>query len=173
MRRFKFRLKTVLEYRETIETLREQDFRAAQSQVGAIEARITERREEYRQTLEGRPGSQAGEMFDAPAIQDRERYLATLLAAIGQLERRAEAARIVVEECRRMLVAARQAREAVSRLRDKDLATHTALGHKIEQEALDELATLRHARALKYSEAEQNLRKIQHPTSETQNQEAA
>ena len=40
MRRFRFRLETVLNHRETIETLREQDFASAQGQLQAIEARI-------------------------------------------------------------------------------------------------------------------------------------
>jgi flagellar export protein FliJ len=148
MRRFRFRLETVLNHRKTIETLREQDFAGAQGQLQAIEARIAALREEFRQTVAGRPGGVTGERLNAPAILDRERYLETLLAAVAQQERRADAVRVQVEEKRQALVAARQAREAVSRLRDKDLIAHVALGHKLEQDALDELATLRHIRAM-------------------------
>ncbi len=147
MRRFRFRLETVLNHREIIETLREQEFATIQGQLAAIEARIAGLRAEFRQTVAGRPGGAEGERLDAPAILARERYLETVLAAIAQLERRGEAVRVQVEEKRRALVAARQAREAVSHLRDKDLIAHVALGHKLEQEALDELATLRHVRA--------------------------
>ncbi len=147
MKRFQFRLETVLRHRKTIETLREQDFATAQGMLAGIEAQMTALRADYRATLAARPGSVAGETFDAGAIFDRERYLATLLAGIVQQERNAEAARIVCDEMRRGLVLARQARESVSRLRDKDLLAHTALTHKLEQAALDELATLRHARA--------------------------
>ncbi len=147
MRRFKFRLETVLRHRETIESLREQEFATAQGHLAAIEARIAALREEFSRTVAERPGSAPGESFEAQAILARERYLETLLAAIAAQERRADALRAQVEEKRQALVAARQAREAVSRLRDKDLLAHTALGLKLEQEALDELATLRHIRA--------------------------
>src|SRR6187200_517665 len=118
MRRFHFRLETILRHRETIEDLREQDFATAQGIVQAIEARIAVLREEYRNTLLSRPGGHAGEPFDARSIYDRERYLETVQAAIEQQERRREAALIVLEEKRIALVAARQAREAVSHLRD-------------------------------------------------------
>jgi flagellar export protein FliJ len=146
MRRFHFRLETVLRHRETIEQLREQDFATAQGVVQAIEARIATLRDEYRRTLLSRPGGNAGELFDTHSIYDRERYLETVQAAIEQQERRREAALIVLEEKRIALVAARQAREAVSHLHDRDLLAHTALTHKLEQDALDEMATLRHVR---------------------------
>ncbi|HZP81740.1 MAG TPA: flagellar export protein FliJ [Chthonomonadaceae bacterium] len=149
MRRFKFRLETVLRHRETIETLREQEFAAAQGYLQALEARIAALQEEFRQTVAGRPGGAQGERFDTQEIADRERYVETLLAAIGQMQRRAEAARVQAEEKRQALVAARQAREAVSHLKEKDLGAHIALGNKLEQEALDELATLRHVRGMK------------------------
>lgn len=64
-----------------------------------------------------------------------------------QQTRRVEAAQVVVEEKRQEMLTARQAREAVSQLRDKDLVLHTEQTQKLEQETLDELATLRHIRA--------------------------
>lgn len=161
MQRFKFRLETVLRHRETIESLREQDFAQAQGVVHAIEARITHLREEFRRIVLSRPGGSSGEPFDARSIYDRERYLETLQAAIAQQERALEAAQIVLEETRRALVAARQAREAVSHLRERDLLAHTALSNKIEQDTLDELATLRHTHASQQSSAENLKSKIQ------------
>src|SRR5579862_1476774 len=103
MRRFRFRLETVLSYRETIEALREQEFVAAQGRLSAIEAQIATLREEFRQTVAGRPGGAEGERLDAQAIYDRERYLETLQAAIALQERRADAARMQAEEKRRAL----------------------------------------------------------------------
>src|SRR5690349_12954571 len=110
MRRFNFRLETVLRHRETLESLCEQEFAQAQGRLAAIEARIAALREEFARTLTGRPGAAPGEHFDAPAIYDRERYLQTLQAAIDQQQRRSEAARVIVEEKRQALVTARQAR---------------------------------------------------------------
>lgn len=157
MRRFRFRLETVLNYRETIEELREQEFAIAQGHLNAIEARLTALQAEFRRTVAERPGGKQGTRLDAQAILDRERYLETILAAIAQQELRADAARVQAEEKRQALVAARQAREAVSHLRDKELSLHTALGHKLAQEALDELATLQHARALAESHSDTDL----------------
>src|SRR5690242_7490690 len=104
MRRFKFRLEAVLRHRETLETLREQDFATAQGHLAAIQARIAALREEFANTLSARPGATPGEHFDASAIFDRERYLETLQSAITAQERRAEAARVIVEEKRIALV---------------------------------------------------------------------
>jgi flagellar export protein FliJ len=154
MRRFHFRLEAVLRHRETIEDLCEQDFAAAQSVVQGIEARIARLWDEFRRVVMGRPVGAANQSFDAHSIYDRERYLETVQAAIAQQERALEAAQIVLEEKRAALVAARQAREAVSHLHDRDLLAHVALCNKLEQDALDELATLRHVRSLAKQKAE-------------------
>ena len=146
MRRFVFRLETVLKHRETLENLREQEFAQSQAHLQTLQARLTGLREEFDRVVAGRPG-RTGEPFDAHSIFDRERYLEALQAAIGQQERRDETAQIVVEEKRQSLMMARQNREAVSQLREKDLAEHTALAQKVEQDDLDEQATIRHVRA--------------------------
>ena len=146
MRRFIFRLETVLKHRETLENLREQEFAQAQGHLQILQTRLTGLRDEFARVVSGRPG-RAGEHFDAHTIFDRERYLETLQAAIGQQERRVETAEIVVEEKRQLLMTARQEREAVTQLREKDQFEHTAQAQKVEQDGLDELATLRHVRA--------------------------
>lgn len=148
MKRYKFRLETVLRYRETIENLREQDFQTAQGLLIGIERKRDALRDEYRETLLGRPGGTSGENFDAHGICDRERYIETLLAGIATQERILEAARIVVEEARRALVVARQAREAVTQLREKDYSAYIAQSLQLEQATLDELATLRYTREM-------------------------
>jgi flagellar export protein FliJ len=147
MRRFRFRLEAVLRHRETLEGIREQEFGAAQSRLQAEQARMDQLRAEFDHCVAGRPGGSQGEHFDAHAIYDRERYLETLQAAMEQQSRRLEAASLTADEKRMALVTARQAREAVSRLRDQDLAEHTAQGLKQEQDTLDEQATQRFFRA--------------------------
>lgn len=147
MRRYKFRLEAVLRHRETIEGLREQDFAFANGQLDLILTRLTGLQEEHRRTLQARPGSIPGERFDAAGIFTRERYLETLQVQITFQEQQAEAARVVAEAMRRALVEARQARQAVERMREKDLAEYTLECRRLEQDTLDELATLRHARA--------------------------
>lgn len=149
MRKFKFRLDTVLRHREILETLKEQEFEAAQGRLLALEARIEHLREEFRQTVARRPGNIVGEQIDPGKILDRERYLETLLASIAQLLRHVETARVVANEMRRELVAARQAREAVSHLRDNALDEHTLQSHRIEQNVLDDLATIKHVQLMR------------------------
>ena len=146
MRRFTFRLETVLRHRETLETLREQEFANAQGNWQNLQARLMGMQDEFARVVAGRPGK-TGEQFDAHLIFDRERYLLTLQAGIAQQTRRVEAAQIVAEETRQAMLAARQAREAVTQLRDKDLVLHTEQAQKQEQDTLDELATLRFIRA--------------------------
>ncbi|HLK56628.1 MAG TPA: flagellar export protein FliJ [Chthonomonadaceae bacterium] len=144
MRRFQFRLETVLRHRELIVELREQSYTTAQGHVLAAEAKLSELQAQYREVVAGRPGGTPGVQFDASEIQGRERYLETLQAAMERHQRRRDAARIVAEQMHAALIAARQAREAVARLHTKALQTHQALIRQIEQNALDELALLRH-----------------------------
>lgn len=146
MRRFTFRLETVLRHRETLETLREQEFANAQGNWQTLKIRLAGLQDDFAHVVAGRPGK-AGEPFDARLIFDRERYLQTLQAAIEQQNRRVEAAQIVAEETRQAMLVARQAREAVTQLHDKDLVLHTEQAQKQDQETLDELATLRYVRA--------------------------
>lgn len=170
MKRFKFRLAAVLRHRETIEGLREQDFAQMQSIVQAIEVRLRELHDEFRRIVLTRPGGSAIGAFDVGTIYDRERYLETVQAAIEMQERALEAAQIMLEEKRIALVAARQAREAVSHLHERDLLMHTALCNKLEQDTLDEMATLRHTHAIRESSLENLKSKIENQTC---NQEAA
>ncbi len=156
MRRFVFRLETVLRHRETIETLREQEFAQAQGNLQTLRLRLAGLETDFAHTVSGRPG-RAGEPFDAHIIFDRERYLETLQAAIMQQERRVHTAFFVAEEKRLALMTARQQREAVSQLKANALSEHTLEAQKLEQDALDELATLRFVRAA--NQANQSNRK--------------
>lgn len=146
MQRYKFKLETVLRHREIIESLREQDFATANGILQLTIAKIAGLKADFDRTVHERPGSVSGERIDAPAVLDRERYLLTLQTLVEQEQRRAEAARIVVEETRRALVAAKQARETVSRLKDRKQQAHKELYLRLEQNALDELATQRFVR---------------------------
>lgn len=144
MRRFKFRLQTLLNYRHTIEQLREQEFTAAQGRLALAQTRFNQLRAEFEQTLALRPGALPGERFDAASIADRERYLQTLQAAMAEQQRRLDAAQIVVDEKRAALVEARRAREVVEKLYDKELTNHKMLLLQLEQKAIDDLAVMRH-----------------------------
>lgn len=143
MRRFKFRLQTLLNYRETVEHLREQELNIANGRFLIAQQRLRYLQDEFTQTFQQRPGATPGERFDAFAIADRERYLFTLQAAIQEQQRRVDAAQIVLEEKRTALIEARQAREAVQRLFDKELAAYKTHVLQTEQKLLDDLASTR------------------------------
>ena len=147
MKRFKFRLETVLRHREIIETQREQQYATAQGQVDYLVSRRIVLHEEMRLVMSGRPGGKAGETFDAADALNRERYLATLQHGLDLVDRYIASAKIVAEETRLALVEARQAREAVAKLREDELREHTVLTLKTEQDSLDEQAGMRFGRA--------------------------
>ncbi|MCS6777424.1 MAG: flagellar export protein FliJ [Chloroherpetonaceae bacterium] len=146
MRRFQFRLAAVLRHRETVEELRERDFAQVQQNVQSIEARLRELQQEFRSIVLSRPGGCVGVPFDVGSIYDRERYLQVVQSAIERQKRALETAQILLEEKRQELIAARQAREALSRLYEREWQAHVHLCNKMEQDALDEIATRRHTR---------------------------
>ena len=146
MKRFIFRLETLLKHRETLEDLREQEFAVAQGRHDAARQQLDALLTHYRQTVAERPGAETGSRFNAPAIQSREKYIEALQQQIAQQTEHIELARLIAEEMRVEMVAAKQKREAVSQLRDKDHADYVAEVQRKTQEGLDEIASMRFAR---------------------------
>ncbi len=142
LKRFRFRLETVLRHREALETQAEQNYQRAQVMVEEANVKIRAQETRRREAMQIDPD----EITDTARLQNRERFLLTVQAAIALLEREREAAGIVADMMKTELVAARQAREALSKLREKDVAEHTFLILREEQNALDEMATMRHGR---------------------------
>ncbi len=146
MKRFSFRLETLLRHRLALENLREHAFAVAQSRHVEAARKLDSLAAQHREAAAGRPVAGGGMRLDAPAIQSREQYLSTLQAQMAQQEERVEVARLIAEEMCAALVAARQAREAVTRLRDKDFARHQIEMQKLTQLGIDEVASMRFAR---------------------------
>src|SRR5579871_2522433 len=117
MRRFKFRLEAVLKHRLAVEEGKLRAMAAVQAEMAAVEERLAGLREEFDQTVGRRPAS-----IDVADISRRERYVDTLVARITDEERLADIIRSRLDEARKSLVEARQAREAVERIREKDYA---------------------------------------------------
>ncbi len=154
MRRFRFRLESVLQVREALEKQREQEYQAALGVVQIAVNHMQQLQQSFQHTLSGRPGVLPGERFDAPSIRDRERYLSVLQTMQEEQMRVLEAAQANAEEKRRVLVTARQAREAVSTLKQRDLSLYEIETRKQEQDALDEAGALRHGRNTPASQKE-------------------
>lgn len=144
MRRFQFRLESVLNHRALIEGQKEQECVKAQNYVLEIERRISALQEARAEVLQSRGGKAGERNFDINAITNGERYLVSLAQRIESAEREADAARIALEEARLAMVKAKQEREAVTKLREKSYAEYLAEQQKQEQDALDDIASLRY-----------------------------
>ncbi len=147
MKRFHFGLEAVLRQREISEERCEQRFAKAQGQVDYLLGRQQILQDEIRIMMAERQGFGAGAGFDASDALNRERYLATLQQGVATVESYLETARMAAAAARRDLVEAKQAREAVDKLRQRELRDYMALSLKREQDVLDEQASLRHGRA--------------------------
>ena|SRR5207302_4002813 len=141
MRRFKFRFEAVLKHRAVMEDMRAHAVAAVQQELAACEARLAGLRERYERTLADRPN-----LLDLMEIALRESYVDSLRSRIEQEERIHEGIVARIEDARVALVAARQAREAIAKIRDRDHEKHVYLAHKAEQDRLDEIGMTRHGR---------------------------
>ncbi len=141
MRRFKFRLETLLVVRAAQEKQAEQAFSVAQGRLALSLRMLQSSRDRFNIALAERAGTTTGERIDAASWLDRERYLGVLAATIEQQQRVADTARLVAEEYRQELVKASQARESVSHLKNRDLQRYNAEFNRQEQVSMDELAT--------------------------------
>jgi flagellar FliJ protein len=146
MKRFTFRLETVLRHREIVSELREQEFALAQGRYELAQKQLADLELHYRGTVAMRPDAAANTAFNAAAIHSREKYLEALSEQIIRQQERVDVARMIADEIRAQMVTARQAKEAVQRLRDKDFAAYRAEVEHKTQEALDEIASVRFAR---------------------------
>ncbi len=141
MRKFKFRLETLLTVRAAQEKQAEQAFAVAQGRLSLASRMLQESLAQFNTALAERAGTTAGERIDAASWLDRERYLGVLAATIEQQQRIVDTARMVAEEYRLELVKASQARESVSHLKKRDIQRYTTEFNRQEQVSLDELAT--------------------------------
>jgi flagellar FliJ protein len=140
MRRFKFRLETVLRQRTAREEKCLREFAAAQNEKAACEARLAAYRAERERTILERP--------EPPDPEDeirREFYLDGLNARMEHEEKVREGIAARLESARIALMAARHAREALERVKENDFNEYKMLNAREEQHALDEVATMRYS----------------------------
>lgn len=141
MRRFQYRLETVLRHRATLERLRLQAFAEVQYQLADSDrrlARLAGERERLHSTWPRR--------VDLSDIERREAYLAVLAAQLEREQRIREGIVARLEEARAALLEARRARQAIENLRAKALEEYQLEALRSEQNVLDEIATMRRVR---------------------------
>lgn len=142
MRAFKFRLEHVVRHRESVEQKRLQEFVEAQAACEESRRRLAALEAEAESAIRNRPAQ-----LDVLDLARRESYLdglKTMRSAecytLQDLEERQEQARLA-------LVKARAEREAIEILRKKAKEQFMRDALRAEQNAIDDLATTRHARA--------------------------
>jgi len=143
MRRFRFELETVLRHRRILESQHLQRLAAVQSELRACDARIARLRADAERALREWPG-----VVDLLDFAMRELYLEAVGARIEQEERVREGIAARMEEARLALVRARQDRETIERVREGAYREYLHEAERANQQALDEIATVRHAHAV-------------------------
>ena len=141
MRRFKFRLEAVLKHRVVMEELAQQAFAKVQLELKAADHALAEMRTAYAEAVAGR-----GAGIDLEDVSRRERYIDALLVRIGEQERVIEGINARLNDARIALVSARQAREAIERVKEQDYRQYLQDVAHEEQRQIDEMATARHGR---------------------------
>ena len=101
MKKFTFRLETLLRHREILEDLRNQEFSLAQGRYDRALLELESMEKHYQATVADRP-----ERFDAPSIQSRERYIEAIQLQISAHRERVEVARLIAIEMRTAMIAA-------------------------------------------------------------------
>ncbi|MCL5283167.1 MAG: flagellar export protein FliJ [Armatimonadetes bacterium] len=150
MRRFKFRLQTLLNVRERLEDMAEQKLAlklAAQAEAEAKLKAILDEKERVLLSPITAAGNAWGKRLDL--LLQRERYLQTLDEQAGRAQYELDVAKRSTEQARSDLVKARTDREVVSRLRQKALEAHRQSLLSTEQAQLDDLTLMRRKVSMK------------------------
>ncbi len=140
--KFKFRLQAVLEQRKRRETLAQQTLAESQAALGRAEKLLEEMREVRQALLEELCRQRAG-AFDAFETRLYQDYMQVITQSIGEQEADIRALQTSCAAHQLHLIGTARDRQALVSVRDRHQQAHTRLGLKIEQAAMDELATTR------------------------------
>jgi flagellar FliJ protein len=142
---FNFRLETVLQHRRRIEEDCQRKLAAALADLAmekrglaGIENSRDRGREEFQQKLKSN--------MTASEMLHYQRYLDQLAFDIADQKRKVAAAAQLVEKRRTELVAALKKRKVLDKLKEKQMTAAAKKGLKQEQDFMNEMAVIRHAR---------------------------
>jgi flagellar export protein FliJ len=142
MRRFEFSLEPVLQLRRHREERAQLDLAAQQSLLAREQAQLAELYLERQRHDHFRALLQQSEM-DVRALVDTDRYAEALDRTLLLQEERVAAVEAAVVECLEALRHRHMERDALQRLRERQLETHREEGLRLEQQSLDESFLLR------------------------------
>ena len=141
MRRFRFKLETVLRHRQLMESQRLAELAAVQEELRGCDALLAELHDDVERTLRDWPG-----VVNVVDFALREQYIDAVAARIVREEHVREGVVSRLDEARAGLIRARQAREMIERVREKAHGVYLAEAERAAQAALDEIASVRHGR---------------------------
>lgn len=142
VRRFEFSLQKVLDYRQRREEQALRAFAEAQAQLAHARA-VLERLQHEREECLAR--SQRRHRLMVPMLTVEQTYLSALEERLEEQRQRVAQAERLLEERRQALLEAQRERKALERLREKQYEQWRQEMLRVEQKALDELATMRAA----------------------------
>ncbi|MBV9849619.1 MAG: flagellar export protein FliJ [Armatimonadetes bacterium] len=144
MKSFRFRMQVVLEQRERQEQAAKLSFAEAESALRCGQELLCELREVRAAILEELSHSQGAMGFDPLLTRLYQDYLQTIAQGIRDQERYVGDLTTTCEAHKLHLISAAQSRQALVSVRDRAKMAHTLHAQRVEQAALDEMATARH-----------------------------
>lgn len=144
MKSFKFRLQTVLEQRERVESVAKQSLAEAEAALQRGETLLGDLNE-VRTALLEELCRQRCAGFDANETRAYHDYLQTITQSVREQEAYVRDLTIIREAHKLHLVGAAQNRQALSGVKDRHQKAFVVQRQRLEQNAMDEMAGMRHA----------------------------
>lgn len=143
MKRFKFRLQTVLEQRERIENQAKSSYGEAQSALLKGEQLLKELHDEREALMAEFCQMRLAGQFSADETRVYQEYIQTLARCISDQTESVRHLATTAEAFRLHLLGAAQKRQIVDKIKERHLELHMIEGARAEQAESDELANAR------------------------------
>jgi flagellar FliJ protein len=149
----RFRLQPVLTFRRDREEALQLELAALTAEEQAELSRLELLRRASAQAMDDVFGLQVRPRTDVPAIEQGLMYLDAINGAIASQREVVAGVSARVEAKRQEVVAAMQDRKAIEKLKERHEQAYTTWARRIEESALDDMATVRYNRRVAASQA--------------------
>ena len=143
MKNFRFRLQAVLEQRERRETLAKQTYAESQAALSRAERLLLEMREVRQAILDELCRRRTDGAFDAFETQMYQEYMQIITQSLQEQESDIRTLASACEAHKLHLVGASQDKQALVTIHDRHKTAHARAAQRVEQIAMDEMATTR------------------------------
>jgi len=143
MKRFKFRLQSVLDQRESLEKSAKMSFSEAQQALQRGEQLLSELNEVRAAILAEIAEQRRSPEFDPTEARLYQDYLQTITGCVREQEAFVRDLHCTAEAMRLNLVGASKNRKVVDKIKERDLFAHKEHVQRADQAATDEIATTR------------------------------